>query len=98
MPHSFGRALINKGAPFPIYQANLGAPFTQGHAPFTQGGAPFTQGRALLPGARPSPRGAPFSQGCALFNLSSSFECALTNRGAHSSILLGKLKHTLSHL
>ncbi len=27
MPLSFGRTLINRGAPFPIYQANLGAQY-----------------------------------------------------------------------
>jgi hypothetical protein len=46
MPISFGRALTNRGAPFPIKQAKLGMPFQKGHA--------------LPKGARPSKRGAPF--------------------------------------
>ncbi len=33
MPLSFGRALINRGAPFPIYQANLGATQLPGTRP-----------------------------------------------------------------
>jgi hypothetical protein len=75
------------------------APFTQGAWALHPGARALHQGaRSSSRGARPSPRGAPFSQGQALYNLSSSFERALTSRGVHSSILLGKLKHNLSHL
>ncbi len=85
MPLSFGRAQINRGAPFlsirqtwarppprgapfPINQANLSTPSSQGRALSYQSGK---LERALLPGAhhfltirqtwaRPPPRGAPF--------------------------------------
>ncbi len=65
MPLSFGGALTNRGAPFPIKQAKLGMPFQKGHA-LPKGAcpskrcAPFQKGRALPKGARPSKRGAPF--------------------------------------
>jgi hypothetical protein len=117
MPLSCGSALINRGAPFPIYKANLGAPSSQGRTlSYLSGnfgralinrGAPFSISKATL--------GAPFSQVLALSYLSgnfgsalltgarpfqsrSNFGRALTNRGKYSSILLDKLKHTLSHL
>ncbi len=66
MPLSFRHALINRGAPCPIYQATLGAPSTQGCALHPGArppprGTPSTQGRALHPGARPPTRGAPIS-------------------------------------
>jgi hypothetical protein len=56
MPISFGRALTNRGAPFPIKQAKLGMPFQKGHA--------------LPKGARPSKRCAPFQKGRPLSHLS----------------------------
>ncbi len=78
MPLSFGRALIIRGAPFPINQANLSAPPPRG-TPF-----PINQANlsALLPGACPflsirqtwarlPPWGAPFPINQA--NLSSPF-------------------------
>jgi hypothetical protein len=74
-------ALINRGAPFPIYQANLGGPFSQGCARSNLSGNFW---RTLLPGVRPSPRGVLFSQGHALSNLSGKLGRALLT-GAHPS-------------
>jgi hypothetical protein len=68
MPHLSGRTLINRGAPFPIYQAKLSALFSQGRPLSNLSGK---LGCILLPGvrpfqsirqtwARPSPRGMLF--------------------------------------
>jgi hypothetical protein len=68
MPLSFGRALTNRGVPFPTYQAKLGAHFQQGHA---LSYLPGKVGRTLPTGVRPFPsnmqswacpshKGAPF--------------------------------------
>ncbi len=46
-----------RGAPFSIYKANLGAPFSQGRALSNLSRKPRCP---LLTGARPSPKGAPF--------------------------------------
>jgi hypothetical protein len=86
MPLSFGRALINKGAPFPFYQANLNAPFSQGRALSNLSGK---LGCALLTGARPSPRGAPFPINQTVYQ-----ELRVDGGIAKP----GLVKHTLSHL
>ncbi len=81
MPLSFGCALINRGTHLSIYRATWGAPWSTGARNFPS----IRQLWAL-----------PDQQECAPFHLSGNFGRALINRGAHSSILQGKLKHTLS--
>jgi hypothetical protein len=96
MPLSFGRALINRGAPFPIKQSKLGVPSSQGHSlsylsgkverALPTGAHPFLHIRQSW--GHPSNRGAPFP--ICQAKLGGPFQ-----QGCALSYLPGKVGHAL---